>query len=234
MRSIGHFIGGREVKGTSGRTADVFEPMTGEVQAKVASGLQGRNARRGRERQGRAGGVGRHQSAAPRPRDDEVPRTGAARLRQARRSPGARARQDRSRRQGRHPARPRSGRIRLRHPASDEGRIHRRRRPRHRHLFDAPAARRRRRHHPVQFPGDDPDVEIRARDRLRQCVHPEAVGARSRRADGAGGADDRGRPAAGHPQRRQRRQGSGRRHPRRSRYQGGRLRRLLADRAIYL
>ena len=36
MRSIGHFIGGKEVKGTSGRTADVFEPMTGEVQAKVA------------------------------------------------------------------------------------------------------------------------------------------------------------------------------------------------------
>ena len=44
MRAIGHFIGGREVKGTSGRTADVYEPMTGdvfnpntgEVQAKVA------------------------------------------------------------------------------------------------------------------------------------------------------------------------------------------------------
>src|ERR1700754_1704624 len=36
MRSIGHFIGGREVKGTSGRTADVCEPITGEVQAKVA------------------------------------------------------------------------------------------------------------------------------------------------------------------------------------------------------
>ncbi|WP_458756353.1 CoA-acylating methylmalonate-semialdehyde dehydrogenase [Afipia sp. TerB] len=36
MRSIGHFVGGREVKGASGRTADVFEPMTGEVQAKVA------------------------------------------------------------------------------------------------------------------------------------------------------------------------------------------------------
>src|ERR1700754_1140928 len=36
MRSIGHFIGGTEVKGTSGRTADVFEPMTGDVQAKVA------------------------------------------------------------------------------------------------------------------------------------------------------------------------------------------------------
>src|ERR1700710_1812704 len=35
MRSIGHFMGGREVKGTSGRTADLFEPMTGDVQAKV-------------------------------------------------------------------------------------------------------------------------------------------------------------------------------------------------------
>ena len=36
MRTIGHFIGGREVKGTSGRFADVFEPMTGSVQAQVA------------------------------------------------------------------------------------------------------------------------------------------------------------------------------------------------------
>ncbi|MBX3539779.1 MAG: aldehyde dehydrogenase family protein, partial [Chelatococcus sp.] len=36
MRMIGHFIGGKNVAGTSGRTADVYEPMTGEVQAKVA------------------------------------------------------------------------------------------------------------------------------------------------------------------------------------------------------
>src|SRR5256885_3027226 len=36
MRTIGHFIGGREVKGTSDRFADVFEPMTGDVQAQVA------------------------------------------------------------------------------------------------------------------------------------------------------------------------------------------------------
>ena len=234
MRSIGHFIGGKEVKGTSGRTADVFEPMTGDVQAKVALASQGRSARGGRERQGRAAGMGGDQSAAPRARDDEIPRAGAARLRQARRAAGARARQDRSRRQGRHPARPRSGRVRDRHPASDEGRIHRRRRPRHRHLFAAPAARRRRRHHAVQFPGDDSDVEVRAGDRLRQRLHPEALGARSRRADEARGVDDRGGPAARHPQRRQRRQGSGRRHPRRSRHQGGRLRRLVADRAVHL
>src|SRR6202166_160842 len=36
MRDIGHFIGGSEVKGASGRFGDVFNPTTGEVQAKVA------------------------------------------------------------------------------------------------------------------------------------------------------------------------------------------------------
>ncbi len=36
MREIGHFIGGKEVKGASGRWGDVFNPNTGEVQAKVA------------------------------------------------------------------------------------------------------------------------------------------------------------------------------------------------------
>ncbi|HYI28043.1 MAG TPA: aldehyde dehydrogenase family protein, partial [Bradyrhizobium sp.] len=36
MREIGHFIGGKPVKGASGRQGDVFNPNTGEVQAKVA------------------------------------------------------------------------------------------------------------------------------------------------------------------------------------------------------
>ncbi|MFL6798402.1 MAG: CoA-acylating methylmalonate-semialdehyde dehydrogenase [Xanthobacteraceae bacterium] len=36
MREIGHFIGGKQVAGTSARTGDVFDPNTGEVQAKVA------------------------------------------------------------------------------------------------------------------------------------------------------------------------------------------------------
>src|SRR5215470_2559242 len=36
MREIGHFVGGKEVKGTSGRFGDVFNPNTGEVAAKVA------------------------------------------------------------------------------------------------------------------------------------------------------------------------------------------------------
>jgi len=36
MREIGHFIGGKAVKGGSGRFGDVFDPNTGEVQARVA------------------------------------------------------------------------------------------------------------------------------------------------------------------------------------------------------
>src|ERR1700728_1243061 len=36
MRDIGHFICGKEMKRASGRTGDVFNPNTGEVQAKVA------------------------------------------------------------------------------------------------------------------------------------------------------------------------------------------------------
>ena len=35
-KEIGHFIGGKPVAGTSGRFGDVFNPNTGEVQAKVA------------------------------------------------------------------------------------------------------------------------------------------------------------------------------------------------------
>lgn len=36
MKDIGHFIDGKRVAGTSGRFGDVFNPNTGEVQAKVA------------------------------------------------------------------------------------------------------------------------------------------------------------------------------------------------------
>jgi len=35
-KEIGHFIGGKAVAGTSGRFADVYDPNTGEIQAKVA------------------------------------------------------------------------------------------------------------------------------------------------------------------------------------------------------
>jgi malonate-semialdehyde dehydrogenase (acetylating) / methylmalonate-semialdehyde dehydrogenase len=38
LRSIGHFINGAGVAGSTGRTSDVFDPNTGAVQAKVALG----------------------------------------------------------------------------------------------------------------------------------------------------------------------------------------------------
>ena len=220
MIEYGHFIGGKRVAGTSGRKQDVMQPMDGTVRGTVALASQAElraaveNAK-----------AAQPAWAATNPQRRvrvlmKFLELAQPRIRLAGRHPGARARQDHRRRQGRHPARPRSGRGLHRRAAHDEGRIHRRRRPRHRRLFDAPAARRRRRHHPVQLPGDDPAVEDRAGDRLRQRLHPEAVGARSGRAAPDRRTVHRGRPAGRHPQRRQRRQGSGRRHPRRSRHQG--------------
>ncbi|WP_162136390.1 CoA-acylating methylmalonate-semialdehyde dehydrogenase [Caulobacter sp. AP07] len=41
MRSIPHFVGGRAVEGTSGRFGEVFDPNTGQVQARVALATQG-------------------------------------------------------------------------------------------------------------------------------------------------------------------------------------------------
>jgi malonate-semialdehyde dehydrogenase (acetylating)/methylmalonate-semialdehyde dehydrogenase len=109
-----------------------------------------------------------------------------------------------------------SHRILLRHSACAEGRIYAGRGPRHRRLFDAPAARHRRRHHAVQLPGHDPDVDVGVaiatgntfiikpseRDpsvpvRLAELIH------------GSG-------PARRHLPGRPRRQGNGRRDPRSS------------------
>ena len=36
VKEIGHFIDGKNVKGASGRFGDIYNPSTGEVQAKVA------------------------------------------------------------------------------------------------------------------------------------------------------------------------------------------------------
>jgi malonate-semialdehyde dehydrogenase (acetylating)/methylmalonate-semialdehyde dehydrogenase len=41
MRTIGHFINGKAVEGTSGRFGEIYDPSTGEVQAKVAFATRG-------------------------------------------------------------------------------------------------------------------------------------------------------------------------------------------------
>ena len=140
------------------------------------------SARRGRCRgQGRRRGVsrlGRDPAADPRAHPVQVSRNPRARARRAGAGHLRRARQGLLRRAGRDHPRRRGRRVRLRHPASAEGRVHRAGRPRHRQLVGAPAARRLRRHHAVQFPGDGADVDVPDGDRLRQHLHPEAVRAR--------------------------------------------------------
>ena len=44
MKELSHYINGEYVKGTSGRFADVYNPATGEIQAKVPLASRGGNA----------------------------------------------------------------------------------------------------------------------------------------------------------------------------------------------
>ena len=57
MIEYGHYIGGKQVAGKSGRTADVFQPMDGTVRATVAL-ASGRRCVPRRERQGGAASLG--------------------------------------------------------------------------------------------------------------------------------------------------------------------------------
>ena len=232
MREISHFIDGKRMPGTSGRFADVYNPATGEVQARVALASRRRARRRRRGRAARAAEVGRHQPAAPGPGDDGVRRacSTATWTSSPRRSPREHGKTLPDA-QGRRGPRPRGRRVLHRRAAPAQGRVHRRRRPRHRHVLDAPAARRRRRDHPLQLPRHDPDVEDVPGARLRQRLHPQALRARPLGAADARRADAGGGPARRRPAGRQRRQGGGRRHPRPPRHRGGRLRRLDPDRA---
>ena len=180
MIEYGHFIGGKHVAGKSGRTAEVFQPMDGTVRGQSRSPPRPRFALRSRTRSS-----AQPAWAATNPQRrarvlmkflDLIARDNDALAEILAREHGktiADAKGDIQR--GVEVVE-----FALGVAPPDEGRIHRRRRPGHRHLFDAPAARRRRRHHPVQLPGDDPVVEARAGDRLRQRLHPEALRARSR------------------------------------------------------
>ena len=139
----------RQVAGSSGRSGDVFNPNTGEVQAKVAF------ASKSEVEQAIANAEAAQPAwAATNPQRRarvhvQVSRAGAEGVRQPRQAALLRARQDLRRLQGRHPARARGGRVRLRHSAPAEGRVHRQRRPRHRPLSrcasrsaSSPASRR--------------------------------------------------------------------------------------------
>ena len=181
MERIGHWVGGKQMSGESGRTGPVFNPATGEQTHEVdfAIGGGGRPGDRRRPR----GLPGLARDLAVEARRDHVPDPRPGRRAPARDRPAhhAAARQGPVGRDGRGRARPREHRVRLRHPEPAEGRLHRAGLDRRRRLLDPPAARRRRRHHAVQLPGDGAHVDVRERDRVRERVHPEALGEGPRR-----------------------------------------------------
>ena len=89
--------------------------------------------------------------------------------------PHPRARQGHLRRARRGRPRPRGDRVRVRHPDPPQGRVLRAGLDRDRRLLDPPAARRRRRDHAVQLPGDGAHVDVGAGDRLREHVRAQAL-----------------------------------------------------------
>ncbi len=172
---VSHWIGGRTVAGASGREGPVYDPATGRIARYVdfAIGRRGGDGRRGG--QGRVPGLAgdvdleadRRHVQDPEPRRDAPQGPRGAAHRRARQGPVRCPRRDRPR--------PREPRVRVRHRQPDEGRLLRAGLRRRRRLPDPPAARRGRRHHAVQLPGDGPDVDVRHGHRDRQHVHPQAV-----------------------------------------------------------
>src|SRR5471032_2406187 len=165
--TITHYINGAAVDTDSGRYADVYNPALGEPVARVALGTVAEVDAAG------------HAAADARAGAVPLPATVPAVHRRIRDHAHARTRQDLRRRAGRSRARHRDDRIRGRHSAVAERRIHRPDFARHRRVVDAPGTWRRRRHHAVQLPGDGADVDVPGRYRLRQYLHPEAVRTRS-------------------------------------------------------
>ena len=215
---IGHVIGGRPVAGTSGRRQAVYNPATGAVARQVALARPAEVDAAVAAAKAAWPAWAEHAAAAPRAHPQRLSRPAQPAPRHARGDDHLRARQGLHRRAGRSHARHRRRRVRLRHPAAAQGRLHRAGLDRHRQLDDAPAARRRRRHHAVQLPVHGADVDVPRRDRLRQLLRAQAERARPVAVGLHGRTAEAGRPARRRVQRRAGRQGRGRcaaRQPRR-------------------
>ena len=161
MREIGHFIGGKAVKGASGRFGDVFDPNTGEVQAKVALAKQSEVEHAIADAQAAQPGW-----AATNPQRRarvmfkflELIQKEFDTLAKLLSSEHGKTDSGCARR---HSARCRSGGIRVRHPAFAEGRIHRRCRSCNRPYSIRQPLGVVAGFTPFNFAGNDSDVEIR-------------------------------------------------------------------------
>ena len=235
VRELSHYIDGQQVEGTSGRFGDVFDPCTGEVQARVplASREEVHNAVASAEKApGRMGG---HEPAAPGEDPAQVrgpgqPEPGRARHgccppSTARPSPTRRATSSAASRWWSSPPAPRTC-SRASSP-TDAG-------TGDRHPLAAPAPGRGRRHYPVQLSRHDPAVEVRPGAGRGQRVHPQALRTGPLRAAAAGRTVHRSGRAGRGVQRGQRRQGSRGRAARGSAGQGHRVRGLHPDRPVHL
>ncbi len=174
-KAINHWIGGQHRAGASGRSGPVFDPATGIQTGTVDFASPEEIDARRPGRKGRVPGLARALGRAPRRALLPHPRA----LQRPPRGPRApahrRARQGALGRDGRGRPRARGDRVLLRDPDAPQGRLHRAGLDGRGRLLDPPAARRRRRDHAVQLPGDGPDVDVGAGARLREHLRPQAV-----------------------------------------------------------
>ena len=193
--TITHWMNNKAFAGASSATAPVTNPATGEVTGEVALGSV-EDARAVIDAAAAAFPAWRDTSLAKRTQilfafrellNEPQGRAG--------RDHHHRARQGRLRRARRGQPRPGSRRVRLRYPASAQGRVHRERLDQGRRLLDPPAARPGRRHQPVQLPGHGADVVLPHRHRRRQHRGAQAVREGSDRRAVDGRAVGGGRPA---------------------------------------
>ena len=202
----------------------------------AARGVREQRRRRPRRggRDGRVRDLERAIARAPLERAVPLPRARRGARGRARPRDHRRARQDRRGRARGGPARPRGRRVRLRRRAPAQGRGVRGRRHRRRLALAAPAARRGGRHHAVQLPRDGPDVDVPARARVRERVHPEAEREGSLRLAADGRVARRGRASGRRLQRaaRRPRDGRGAAAPPRRRF--GLVRGIDAGREVHL
>ena len=178
MQEIGHFIDGKRVPGRSGRFADVYNPATGEVQARVAlaSAAELDAAVEGALRaQPRWAATNPQRRARVMMRFVELLNRDMDRLAEALSREHGKTLPDAK---GDVTRGLEVAEVCIGAPHLLKGEFTDSRRARHRHVLDAPAARGGGGDHPVQLPGDDPDVEDVPGARLRQRLHPEALRAR--------------------------------------------------------
>ena len=182
-----------------------------------SSGRPGAACLRGRRARGRHRGAQRlrrmatgvaHQAGVGAVR---LPRTGQCAQGRSRPPHHRPTRQGARRRVGRGGTRLGGRRLRVRPAASAEGRLQRAGLDRRRRVLDSSTRRRMRGHHPVQLPRHGAHVDVPGGCRVRQRVHPQAVGARSRRVDPVGRAVGRSRSPLRCVHGRARRQGGRRR-----------------------